>query len=168
MTGSKVFRCLDVSVGVSLGAIFLASVCATFVADREALDRWLAGHFMLMALFALGECLLILGWMIAGGQRSSLWEWFPPLCMFPQALWLRWLVALGLIAGTIAGFISMELARTDEQRQNGVSHEGVKSALVSLHAKLYLPFDRAAIDTNGVWLVDAFTVLKPQTERLQG
>lgn len=107
MQNRKALRVVELCIAISLPLIILLSVVATFVRDQEGLQRWLNQHQIIMGAIAIFECCLLLLWMGLGGQRSNLWNWLPPFCLFPKALWVRWLVILGLIAGTLAGMFTM-------------------------------------------------------------
>ena len=106
-TMSKAMRALEVLIAVSLLLIMVLSALATFLKDQTALNRWLDSHSLILGAVGLGECALLLLWMALGGQRSSLWDWLPPFCVFPKVLWVRWLVVIVLIGGTIAGIVAM-------------------------------------------------------------
>ena len=105
MVNKKAFRALELILATSLVAILVMSITATFVKDQALLDRWLENHRMLLGALAILECVLLLVWMGLGGQTSSLWNWLPPFCFFPKVLWVRWLVIIGLVGGTLAGMI---------------------------------------------------------------
>ncbi len=103
----KVRSRLEVVLAASFLIIIFLSVLATFAKDHEVLGRWLNDHQKILSAIALAECALVLLWMCLGGQRSNLWDWLPPFCVFPKVLWIRWLVVVVLIGGTIAGIVAM-------------------------------------------------------------
>lgn len=107
---SKPTGTLDFVVAVSLLLTIVASACATFVRDQQALNHWLDSHSLIIGAVGLGECALLLLWMALGGQRSNLWNWLPPFCFFPKVLWIRWFIVIALAAGTVAGIIALPRA----------------------------------------------------------
>lgn len=98
----KALRVLEYFIAISLSLIVLLSIVATFIENQVALQRWLEAHEVILDAIAILECCLLLIWMCLGGQRSNLWFWLPPFCLFRNVLWVRWLVITGLIAGTLA------------------------------------------------------------------
>ena len=95
------FRSLDLIVMVSLLVVLGISIAITMVGNQA----WLESHKIILDGVAIFECVLLLLWMLLGGQNSNLWNWLPPFCLFPKVSWVRWLVILGMIAGTLAGMI---------------------------------------------------------------
>ena len=93
------FRALDLIVVVSFLVVLGISIVITVVGNQA----WLESHKIILEGIAIFECLLLLMWMLLGGQNSNLWHWLPPFCLFPKVLWVKWLVVLGIIAGTLAG-----------------------------------------------------------------
>jgi len=114
-------RWLEVYIGASLLIIVFASIVASLIIDHKSLTDWLDDHFQLLAVLAIAQCLAILLWMFKGGQRSKLWDWIPPMCMFRPAVWKRWLFVVLLIGGTIAGIIGMHIARSRASQDNAVT-----------------------------------------------
>jgi len=102
----KALRVLELFIAITLLLILVLSIVATFIKDQAALQRWLQQHEIILNAIAILECCLLLLWMCLGGQRSQLWNWLPPFCLFPKVLWVRWLVIIGLIAGTLAGMFA--------------------------------------------------------------
>ena len=102
----KALRALDLLVAVSLPLLMLMSLVATFIKDQASIEHWLEEHAAIVRTLAIVECAILLLWMCLGGQKSNLWNWLPPFCFFPKALWIRWLIITGLIAGTLAGMIA--------------------------------------------------------------
>jgi hypothetical protein len=103
LKSGTLFRALELFIAISLSLILLASIAATFIKNQAALQHWLEEHQIIMGAIAILECCLLLLWMCLGGHMSTLWNWLPPLCLFPKVLWVKWLVIIGLIAGTLAG-----------------------------------------------------------------
>ncbi len=102
------FHALELLIAISLSFIMLLSLIAAFVKDQTALKRWLQQNEITVNAVAITECYLLLLWMCLGGKRSNLWNRLPPFCLFPKVWWVKWLVILGLIAGTLAGVFVKE------------------------------------------------------------
>ncbi len=102
----KALRTLELLIAPSLLVIMLLSVVATFIMDQAELRRWLEKHEIVIDGVGILECLLLALWMGLGGQNSKLWNWLPPFCLFPKTLWVKWLVVLALIAGTLMGIFA--------------------------------------------------------------
>jgi hypothetical protein len=97
----KKFRSLDRLVAVSFLVVVGISIAITLVGNQA----WLESHKIIFGAVAIFECMLLLLWMLLGGQNSNLWSWLPPFCFFPKILWVRWFVIIGMVAGTLAGMI---------------------------------------------------------------
>jgi hypothetical protein len=97
---------LEVLLAITFLLILFLSALATFIKDQAALGRWLNSHEVILSAIGLGECALLLLWMCLGGQKSHLWDWLPPFCFFPKVIWVRWLIVVALIGGTIAGIVA--------------------------------------------------------------
>jgi hypothetical protein len=55
-------------------------------------------------------CSLLVARMLGGGARSPIWNWLPPLWPWGRLVSSptgRWIVVLALVAGTIAGIVSL-------------------------------------------------------------
>ena len=105
-TRNRMRMLVEVLLAGSLLTILVASISVTLISDYRSLGYWLNAHETLFNGIAGAECCLLLLWMCLGGQKSSLWNWMPPLCLFPNILWLRWVIIIALIAGTLAGILA--------------------------------------------------------------
>lgn len=111
-------RLLDIYIAISLLTVLVASVIASFAADQDSLQRWLNNNFRLLVGVAVMQCLLMLLWMLLGGYRSVVWELLPPFCFFRPVIWVRWVIILMLIGGTIAGMVSMHALRSEQDQRS--------------------------------------------------
>ena len=82
--------------------LLFASTLAFF---GEKVMPWLRNHDHYIDLSAILYCSSLSAWMSLGGSRSRIWDWMPPFCLFGRAVWLRWLVAGAIVAGTVLGII---------------------------------------------------------------
>lgn len=108
---AKLFRWLDVYIGLSFLFILLASISLSFIPGSA---EWLDSKSGLLNSLISVQCVLLLLWMSLGGQRSSVWNWLPPFCFFRTVAWTRWLIILMLIAGTIAGMVGKHALRSGQ------------------------------------------------------
>jgi hypothetical protein len=66
-----------------------------------------SASFVRTCLFICGiSCLILIVWMRRGGDKSVLWEWFPPF--WPWGRYVRssegrWLVVLAMVGGAVIG-----------------------------------------------------------------
>gem|GEM_PF-2486151 len=102
----KALRALEFFIVLGLSLIMLWSIVAAFIEDQVARKRWLEQYDIILGPIAILECCLLLIWMCLGGQNSKLWNWFPPFCLFPKVLSVRWAVIILMILGTLIGVIS--------------------------------------------------------------
>ena len=94
---------MDLAVLTAMSLVILFSVVTIF--SSSAWRNWLEAHFIILSCCAITIAVLNAIWMIIGGVKSVLWNWMPPFCLFPNILWVRWLVVFGMLAGTILGII---------------------------------------------------------------
>lgn len=104
--GTRLRVFVEVLVAASLLLALVASITATLISDQPALNRWLNKHAVVLNWTAIAECSLLFLWMCLGGQKSKLWRWVPPLCFFPTILWIRWVVVIAMIGGTLAAILA--------------------------------------------------------------
>ena len=94
---------LDWLVLIAITCVLVGS-CVLVLAGRSYIT-YLQLHFWIAACMALVVCILMMSWMFKGGAKSALWLWLPPFCLFPKIEWIRWLVVVGMVAGTLTGII---------------------------------------------------------------
>ena len=92
---------------ISFTIIAFAIPVSLLFADPNNLVTWLKGHRMAVRLLAIGSCGGLLMWLLFGGIQSELWRWLPPFCLFPKINWVKFVVVMAVIVGTILGILTL-------------------------------------------------------------
>jgi hypothetical protein len=98
---AKAAPLMDWAVVVSMSLVLIHALTLLVIGVRAR--AWLERHFTLLAIWAVANCAVLLTWMLGGGAKSVLWRWLPPFCMFPDVKWLRWVVVVAVVSGTVMG-----------------------------------------------------------------